>query len=230
MVGGDFGDGALRAGERAGVAGKTVEAVGHDERLLQTVAAGTVGLFEHAHGMLLGIRVILGHGEVVVVVEAHVQGLGDLHGGLFAAQDGTGAFAHAGSVADAVGVQPESDLALFEDEVVGLQTGTYINKVDVFDDLFRARHGLEVLAFGNHCADHAGVVLVGDGLEQRMGSDDGDAETAHAVGLHRESALVVHGLDDGHHFRTRLNRLIRSEVADIAGADGEDAFAEERVL
>ena len=89
---------------------------------------------------------------------------------------------------------------------------------------------MEVLAFGNHRADYAGVVLVGDGLEQRVGGDDGDAETAHAVGLHRESALMVHRLDDGHHFRTSLNRLIRRKIADIAGPDGEDALAEERVL
>ena len=230
VVGGDFGDGALRAGERTGVAGETVEAVGHDEWLLQTVAAGTVGFFKHAHRMLLGISVILGHSEVIVVVEAHVQGLGDFHGGLFAAQYGAGALTHAGGVTDAVGVESEGDLALFKDEVVGFQTGTYINKVDVFDDLLGAGHGLEVLAFGNHCANHAGVILVGDGLKQRMGGDDGDAETAHAVGLHRESTFVIHGLDDGHHFRTCLNGLIRREVADIAGTDGEDALAEERVL
>ena len=112
VVGGDFGDGALRARKRAGVAGETVEAVGHDERLLQTVAGGTVGFLQHAHRMLLGIRVILGHGEVVVVVEAHVQGLGNLHGGLFAAQYGASSFTHAGGVADAVSVEPEGDLAL----------------------------------------------------------------------------------------------------------------------
>ena len=43
-VGRGFGDGALRAGERTGVAGETVETVGHDEGFLQTVAGGTIGL------------------------------------------------------------------------------------------------------------------------------------------------------------------------------------------
>ena len=180
--------------------------------------------------MLLGIRVILGHGEIIVVVEAHIQGLRNLHGGLFAAQYGAGALAHAGGVADAVGVESEGHFALLKDQIVRLQARADIDEVDVFDDLFRAGNGLEVLALGNHRADHAGVVLVGDRLEQRVGGDDGDAETAHAVGLHRESAFVIHRLDDGHHLRTRLNGLIGSKIADVTRADGEDALAEQRVL
>ena len=115
--------------------------------------------------MLLGVSIILGHCQVIVVVEPHIHRLSDFHSGLLAAQHSAGALAHAGGIADTVCVEPEGDFTFFKDKVVWFQTGTNIDEIDVFDDLFRAWDGLEVLALGNHRADHAGVVLVGDGLQ-----------------------------------------------------------------
>ena len=55
--------------------------------------------------MLLGINILLGDGEVVVVVDALAHLHGDFESDLFAAEHGAGAFAHAHGVARAEGVE-----------------------------------------------------------------------------------------------------------------------------
>ena len=63
-----------------------------------------------------------------------------------------------------------------------------------------------------------------------MGRHDGNAQTAHAVGLHGETTLVVHTLDDRLDGCTSLHGLVAGEVADVTGTHGEHALAQQGVL
>ena len=74
------------------------------------------------------------------------------------------------------------------------------------------------------------MVGVGDGLQQDVRGEDWNAQPANAVGLHRESALMVHAFDDGLYFGTGLHPLVGGEVADVSGPDGQHLLAKERML
>ena len=74
------------------------------------------------------------------------------------------------------------------------------------------------------------MVAVRDGLQQDVRGEDGDAQPSYAVGLHREPSLVVHSLDDGLDFGTRLHSLVRSQVADVSSSDGKHLLAQQGVL
>ena len=148
--------------------------------------------------------------------------MGHLVGDLLAAQHGAGAFADADGVAGAVGVETEDLTTLDEQLVVGNQARANVDDVDVVDDLFGARDGLEVLALGDDGARDACVILVRDGTHEGVTRHDRNAETAHTVGLHGEAALAGHGLDDGLDGGAGLHALVGGQVADVARTHGED--------
>ncbi len=180
--------------------------------------------------MLLRVDILSRNLKIIVVVEAHADGLGHLVGDLFATQYGAGAFADADGIAGTIGVEAE-DLAAFHQQlIVGDEAGADVDDVNVVDDLFSARDGLEVLALGDDGARDAGVVGVGDGAHQDIAGHNRDAETAHAVGLHREAALAGHGFDDGLDGGTSLHALVGGQVADVACTHGKDFLTEQGVF
>ncbi len=228
---GRLADGALWAGEGAGIAGETVEAVELYEGLGgHALGGGQVGTLEQAHGVLLGVDILARDVEVVVVVVADAEVLGDFVGSLLAAEDGAGALANTNSVADAIDTMAVEFATLGKELVVGGETGADVDDVDIGDDLLGARYGLEILALGDDGTYDARMVVVGDGTDEGVARHDGDAEATHTVGLDGESALAGHGLDDGADGGARLHALVGGEVADVAGTDGEDALAEEGVF
>ena len=168
-VGRGLGDGALRAAERAGVAGEAIEAVKLYERLgKHAFLVGQVGVFQYAHRTLLRVDILSRNLEIFVIVVAYAEVLGHFESGLFATQHGAGAFTDADGIAAAVGVKTEDLLALGEDLVVGDEAGADIDDVNVIDDLLGARDGFEVLAFGDNSTHNARVILVRDGLQQHV--------------------------------------------------------------
>ena len=88
--------------------------------------------------------------------------------------------------------------------------------------MFGAGDGLEVLALCNDGTSDASVLLVRDGAHKGVACHDRNAETAYTVGLHGESALSGHGLNDSLDGGTSLHALIGSQVADVARTHGED--------
>ena len=156
--------------------------------------------------------------------------MGHFVGGLLATQHRAGAFANANGVAAAVGVEAKDLLALRQDLVVGDEAGTYINDVDVVDDFLRSRDGFEVFALGDDRAHHARVVFIRDGFQQYVRGHDRDAEAAHTVGLHGETAFAVHALNDGLDGRAGLHSLVGGQVANVARTHGEHFLAQQRVL
>ena len=221
----------VRTAERAGIAGETIEAVDlHEGFFCHTLLGGQLGLFEQAHGMLLRVDVFTGNLEIIVVVEAYAEFLSNLVGRLTTTEHGTGAFANADGIAHAIDAVAEQLFSLGEQLVVGHEASADIDDVDVADDFLRARNGFEILALGHNCSDNARMVGIRNGFQQHVRRHDGDAETTHAIGLHRKTALTGHGLDDGLDGGSSLHTLIGREVADVACAHGEHFLAQQRVF
>ena len=228
---GTLGDGALLAGERTRVAGEAVEAVGnHETAFAHAGGRRFAGLVEQALRALLGVDVFLGNRQVSIVIDPAAEGLLDFVSALAAAEHRGGTFADPHGVADAVAGQSEDLVALAQQLAVGQQAGADVDAVDAVDPDLGARDRLEVLALGDDGAGYAGPVFIRDGLDKRIGSHDRNAEAAEPVGLHGEASLVGHGLDDGLDLGACLHGLIGSQVSDVAGAYGEDAFAQEGEL
>ena len=172
--------------------------------------------------MLLRINILTRDVEILIIVVADVEVLRHLVGYLFATEYSTGALTNADGVACTIDIVSKDLAALGEELVVGGEAGTDIDDIDVFYYLLGARDGLEVLAFGNDGPLDATVVIVGDSTHEGVARHDGNAETAHTVGLHGEAALTGHGLDDGLDGGTSLHALIRGQVADVTSTHGED--------
>ena len=213
----------MRAAERAGVAGEAVEAVGLDESLLlHTLRRGKVGLLQQTHRVLLRVDILTRDFQIVIVVKAHADGLGHLVGDLLATQYSTGTFANANGIAGTVGVEAK-DLAAFHEQLaVRDKTCADVDDVDVVNDLFSSRYGLEVLASSDDGTCDACMVGIRDGTNQDVTRHNRDTKTAHAVGLHGEAALAGHRLDDGLDGGSGLHTLIGGQVADVSCTHGED--------
>ena len=228
---GGFGDCSLRAGEAAGVAGKAIQAVQLHKRLHgHTFWRGQCRFLQYADRMLLRVDILARDVQILVVVEADADSLCHLVSHLTATEHRTGTFADADGIACAIGVETEYLAAFHQQLVVGDKSCADIDDVDVVDNLFRAGDGLEVLALGDNGSGDASIVGVGDGTHQCVTCHDGDTQPAHTVGLHGETALTGHRLDNGLDSGTRLHALIGGEVADIAGTHGEDTLAQQGVL
>ena len=230
-AGGGLADGPLRAGESAGVAGETVEAVELHKRFCgHSLGGGQVGLLQQAHGVLLRIDILARDVEILVVVEPHAYFLRNLVGRLTAAEHGAGSLADTDGVADSVHMVAEQLFTLGKQLAVRHQSSADIDNVYVVDNLFGTGDGLEVLAFCDNGADNARTIAVGNGAYEGVTCHDGDAQTAHSVGLHRETALTRHRLDDGLDCRTGLHSLVGGEVTDITCTHGEHPLPEECML
>ena len=228
---GGLGDGTLRTCEGTGIAGEAVEAVDlHIGFQRHALIIGDAGLVEQTHRALLRVDILAGNFQIVLIGEAEAQFLSHLIGHLLATEHGTGALADTNGITGAIHVAAEYRASLHEQLVIGNQTGADVDDVDVVNHLLGARDGLEILALGNHGARDSGVVLVGNRADEHVRRHDGDTQTAHAVGLHGETALVVHTLDDGLDGCASLHGLIAGEVADVAGTHGEHALAQQGVL
>ena len=221
----------MLAGKRTGVAGKSVEAVGHHESALgHALGRGFARLLEHADGVLLGVDIFLGKGQVSIVIDTAAQLLLDLIRTLAAPQHGGGTLADADGVAHPVAGAAE-DLGAFAHQLaVGQQAGADIDAVDSVQADFGPGNRLEVLTLGDDGAYDAAAVRIRNGLHQRVARHDGDAQTADPVGLYGESALARHRLDDGLDTGPGLNGLVRSQVADVAGTHRQDILSEQREL
>lgn len=228
---GGLGDGPLRAGEGAGIASETIEAVGLDEGFqLHAFGGGKIGFLEQANGVLLRIDILARDIEVIVVIIPDADGLSHLVGSLAATENGTSALANANGIAHAISILAEHLAALGEQLVVGNQAGADIDDIDIVDNPFGAGDGFEIFTLGYYGAGDACTVGIGNGAQEGVTRHDGDAEAAEAVGLDGEAALAGHGLDDGANMGASLHALVRSKIADIASTYGEDALAEEGVF
>ncbi len=82
----------------------------------------------------------------------------NLVGHLATTQHRTGALTNAHGIASSVDMVSEKLLSLDEQLTVGYEASTYINNVNVVDDLFCSRDGLKVLALGDNGTCDAGIL------------------------------------------------------------------------
>ena len=95
----------LRATERAGVAGKAIEAVQLHKRLLRhALRRRQIGFLKNAYGVLLRVDILAGDVEILIVVEADAHRLGHFVSSLTTTEHRTRAFADADGIAHTEGV------------------------------------------------------------------------------------------------------------------------------
>ena len=228
---GALGNRALLTGERARVAGESVQAVGHHEApLAHAFRRGQARGVKQADRPLLGVDIFLGYSKIGVVVYAAAQGLLDFVGALAAAQHGRGALAYAHCISYSVAGGSKDLRTLSQQLAVRQQSGADVNAVNAIYAYLRAGNWLKVLALGDNCAHHSGAVRIGDSLYKGVARHDGYAEPAEAVGLHGEAAFVRHGFNDGLYFGSGLHGLVGCEVAYVTRAYGENVLSKQGEL
>ena len=219
----------MLTGEGAGIAGESVEAIGNDKRL-GAALSGLCRSVQNPDGLLLGVDVFPADFQVFRVVCPQAKVLHYLIRALSTAEHSGGTLPYPDGIADAMAASAKNLCPLSEEVLVREEAGADIDAVDSVDANLRSRYGLEILAFGDYCADNSGAIRIGNSLYKRVPGEYGDAQPANAVGLHWETALSGHGLDNGLYPCSGLHGLVRSQIADISGAHSEDILAQKGEL
>ena len=168
--------------------------------------------------MLLRVYILARNVQILVILEPDTHGLSHLVCHLASTQHGASTLANTNGIARAIGIQTKHLSALHQQLAVGYQTRADIDDIDAVNNLFGARDSLEIFALGNHRTRHSGIILIGYSPHQRIASHNRNTQSSHTVGLHRETSLARHGLNNGLDSSPSLHALIGGEVADVAGA------------